>query len=81
MWHNRSMKLIDRYRKALRQQAARHTRKLVKRAGDVESLELEVWGRERQDAYLEVGWHPISESFDGDKSGLNWSEMKMKLDL
>lgn len=79
-WYNSRMTLTDRYRKALRKGAARETRKLLKRAAPEATLTKVVWGKELQDAYLDAGWHPISESPRVDLTDhLEWTEMTMTI--
>lgn len=74
------MRSTDAYRKALRKQARRDTKRLLRKAAPGTTLSLTIWSREHQDAYLDAGWTPISESPRIDPlTKTSWSEMTMTL--
>jgi hypothetical protein len=74
------MRSIDAYRKTLRKQAARRTRKLLRKASEGDTLTLTIWSKEHQDAYMAIGWHPLSESPRIEPtSGDTWSEMTLTI--
>lgn len=51
-----------RFKSALETEALRHTRSLM-RGFPEPQLELEVWGHDRANAYMAVGWHPVSQGW------------------
>lgn len=72
--------MIDHYRKALLKQAERRTKRMLRKAGPRETLTLEIWGEELQNAYLKAGWHPVSESPRVDLTDhTSWTEMTMTI--
>jgi hypothetical protein len=59
--------LLEGYRRQLHRRAMADTRKIMKRAKKAgipagAELKVEVHGKERAEAWMEIGWHPEVES-------------------
>jgi len=58
----------QRFTKALARPASRHTRKLIKQAlGESPipaHIEVKVWGKIKAEAYMLIGWSPVSQSYE-----------------
>lgn len=60
------MKFLENWRKSLDKQAAKTTRRIIKRAltesRTPRKIRIDVYGAERQRAFMMVGWSPLSDS-------------------
>lgn len=58
----------DRARKRFRieqeREALHRTQSLMKRSSDPQ-LDLEVWGEQNAAAYMAIGWHPKTQTWEG----------------
>lgn len=74
------MRFTDAFDRQRRRQARKITARALRKAAPGATIKMVVWAPRAQTAFLDCGWHPISEAPRvNDRTGEQWTELTMEI--